>query len=104
MYAAGSGIKPWRAPRAGGGVGSVRRLLAAVAAVSPLGIGFALGANGDGQTRYTTAGVEPGDTLWATAAAHYPGDDARSRVQDGEAADGPAGPDPEVGQRLELPG
>jgi nucleoid-associated protein YgaU len=104
MYAAGAGIKPWRAPRAGGGVGSVRRLLAAVAAVSLLGIGFALGAHGDGPTRYTTVVVEPGDTLWSIATAHYPSDDVRARVQDIEAANGLAGPNIEVGQSLKLPG
>ena len=104
MYAVGSGIKPWRAPRAGGGVVSVRRLLAAVAAVSLLGIGFALGAHGDGPTRYTTVVVQPGDTLWSIAVEHYPADDVRVRVDDIEQANGLAGPTIQVGQTLRLPG
>jgi nucleoid-associated protein YgaU len=103
MYAAGYGIKPWRAPRAGG-ILSVRRLLAAVAAVSLLGLGFALGAHGGAPTPDTRIVVQPGDTLWTIAEEHYPGDDVRARVQDIEAANGLAGPRIEVGQSLKLPG
>jgi nucleoid-associated protein YgaU len=112
MYAAGHGIEPWRANRAGGvkrvrldgHAHGARRILAAVAAVSCLSIGFALGARGDGPTRYTTVVVQPGDTLWSIAAAHYSGDDVRVRVQDIEQANGLAGPTIEVGQTLKLPG
>ena len=103
MYAAGDGIKPWRAPRAGGFT-SARRLLAGVAAFSCLSVGFALGAHGGGPTRYTTVVVQPGDTLWSIAAEHYPGYDVRVRVQDIEAANGLSGPTIEVGQTLRLPG
>jgi nucleoid-associated protein YgaU len=104
MYAAGYGTQPWRAPRAGGAFSGGRRLLAAAAAVACLSIGFALGARGDGPARYTTVVVQPGDTLWSIAAARYPGDDVRIRVQDIEQANGLAGPAIEVGQTLKLPG
>jgi nucleoid-associated protein YgaU len=103
MYAAGYGIKPWRAPRAGG-FRSVRRLLAAVAAVFLIGIGFALGARGGGEPGFTTVVVQPGDTLWSIAAVHYPDDDVRLRIQDIEAANGLDGPIIAVGQTLRLPG
>jgi nucleoid-associated protein YgaU len=102
MYATGFGIKPWRANRAGG-YRSVRRLLAAVAAVSFLSVGFALGARGGGDTAFSTVVVQPGDTLWAIAAEHYPADDVRVRVQDIEQANGLDGPTIVVGQTLRLP-
>ena len=103
MYAAGYGVRPWRAPRAGG-FRSARRLLAAVAAVGLLGAGFALGAHGSAATHYTTVVVQPGDTLWSIASERYPGDDVRVRVQDIEQANGLDDPTIEVGQALKLPG
>ena len=103
MYAAGYGIQPWRAPRTGG-ISGARRLLAAVAAVACLSVGFALGARGSAPAHSATVVVEPGDTLWSIAAARYPGDDVRIRVQDIEQANGLAGPTIDVGQTLKLPG
>lgn len=103
MYAAGYESGPWRAPRAGGASGA-RRLLAAVAAVACLSVGFALGARGSAPAHYSTVVVQPGDTLWSIAAAHYPGDDVRVRVDDIEQANGLAGPTIEVGRSLKLPG
>jgi nucleoid-associated protein YgaU len=103
MYAAGHGIKPWRAPRAGG-FRSMRRLLAAVAAVFLVGVGLAMAAQGSTSTGYTTVVVQPGDTLWLIASEHYPADDVRVRVQDIEHANGLDGPIIEVGQTLRLPG
>src|SRR5204862_6424399 len=102
MYAAGYGIKPWRAPRAGG-YSSVRRLLAAVAAVCLFSLGFALAARGGAEPGYTTVVVQPGDTLWSIAAEHYPEDDVRVRVDDIEQANGLDGPTIGVGQSLRLP-
>jgi len=102
MYATGRGIKPWRATRAGG-FSSMRRLLAAVAAVSLFGVGLALGAHGSTSAGYTTVVVEPGDTLWSIAAEHYPADDVRVRVDDIEQANGLAGPTIQAGQTLRLP-
>jgi LysM repeat protein len=78
--------------------------LAAVAAVACVSVGFALGARGSAPVHYTVVVVQPGDTLWAIAAAHYPGDDVRVRVDDIEQANGLAGPTIEVGQTLKLPG
>jgi len=102
MYAAGIGVKPWRANRAGG-TRSGRRLLAAVAAVLALSVAFALGARGAPEGRYTTVVVQPGDTLWSLAAEHYPADDVRVRVDDIEQANGLRGPTIQVGQSLRLP-
>ena len=81
----------------------MRRLLAAVAAVSLFGVGLALGAHGSTSAGYTTVVVEPGDTLWSIAAEHYPEDDVRVRVDDIEQANGLAGPTIQVGQTLRLP-
>ena len=81
----------------------MRRLLAAAAAVFLISVGFALGAHGSSDHGYSTVVVEPGDTLWSIASAHYPGDDVRVRVQDIEAANGLQGPIIEVGQSLRLP-
>ena len=81
----------------------MRRLLAAVAAVLCLSVGFALGARGSADHGHSIVVVEPGDTLWSIAAAHYPDDDVRNRVQDIEQANGLAGPTIEVGQSLKLP-
>jgi nucleoid-associated protein YgaU len=102
MYAAGHGIKPWRATRAGG----PRRLRLAVLATGAVllaGIGLAASVHGD--TRQpTTVVVQPGDTVWSIAAEHYPADDVRIRVLDIEQANGLQGPQIEVGQTLRLPG
>ena len=102
MYAAGHGIKPWRAPRAGGQP-SWRHLLAACAAACVFSLGFALGAHGSGAPPYATVVVEPGDTIWSIAAEHYPNDDLRARVDDIEQLNGLRSPIIEVGQRLILP-
>src|SRR5207245_10404862 len=103
MYATGVGIKPWRATRAGASR-SMRRLLAAVAAVSALSAGLALAAHGSPQAGYTTVVVQPGDTLWSMAAEHYPCDDVRIRVDDVERANGRRGPAREAGEARPLPG
>jgi nucleoid-associated protein YgaU len=102
MYAAGSGIKPWRANRAGGRH-AVGRAAVAMAAVVALGFGLAVAAHGDTRPSSTVV-VQPGDTLWSIAAEHYPSDDVRIRVQDIEHANGLVGPQIEAGQTLRLPG
>jgi nucleoid-associated protein YgaU len=81
----------------------MRRLLAAVAAVFLISVGFALGARGGADVGFTTVVVQPGDTLWSIASEHYPADDVRVRVQDIEQANGLDGPTIEVGQTLKLP-
>ena len=75
----------------------------ALGAVLLLGVGLAGVVHGDTRPA-TTVVVQPGDTLWAIASEHYPGDDVRVRVQDIEAANGLHGPQIEVGQSLKLPG
>ncbi|TMC54697.1 MAG: LysM peptidoglycan-binding domain-containing protein [Chloroflexi bacterium] len=102
MYAAGHGIKSWRAPRAGGH--PARQALVVAGAVVAISLGLAVAAHGGTTPAYTTVVVEPGDTLWGIAAEHYPADDVRARVQDIEQANGLRGPSIEVGQSLRLPG
>jgi LysM repeat protein len=48
--------------------------------------------------------VEPGDTLWAIAAARYPGDDVRVRIDQIERLNGLHSPQIGVGEVLQLPG
>ena len=103
MYAAGFGIKPWRADRAGG-VRIGWRALVAVSMVVVTGLGMAVAARSASPSSYTTVVVQPGDTLWSIAAQRYPADDVRDRVQDIELANGLTGPQIEAGETLRLPG
>src|SRR5260370_39810436 len=103
MYAVGHGIKPWRAPRAGGR-GAVRRAIVVGGAVIGISLGLAVAAHGGSAPAYTAVVVQPGDTLWGIAAEHYPADDVRIRVQGIEHANGLPGPSIAVGQTLRLPG
>ena len=106
MYAAGFGIKPWRAARAGGPrFGRLgRRAVVLISVVMLTCVGMAVAARGGAPPADTTVVVQPGDTLWSIAAAHYPGDDVRIRIEDIEQANGLRGPTIEVGQALKLPG
>ena len=103
MYAAGYGIKPWRADRAGG-VHFGWRAALAVLVVAVASLGMAVAAHSSAPRSYATVVVQPGDTLWSIAAARYPGDDVRARVQDIEQANGLSGPQIESGETLRLPG
>ncbi len=103
MYAAGYGIRQMRATRAGG-LSRVRRTAAVAAVVAAASVGFALVAHGSPPRPETTVVVQPGDTLWSIAAAHYPSDDVRARVEDIERANGLQGPTIEPGETLRLPG
>ena len=104
MYAAGYGIKPWRATRTGGATRLGRRALVVVGTVVLASVGLAVAARGGAPPADSTVVVQPGDTLWSIAAAHYPADDVRVRVQDIEQANGLRSPIIEVGQTLTLPG
>lgn len=104
MYAAGYGIRQMRATRAGGVGPRLRRTLAALAVVAAAGGGFAAVAHGGAPAPESTVVVQPGDTLWSIAAAHYPSDDVRTRVDDIERANGLRGPTIEPGETLRLPG
>jgi LysM repeat protein len=103
MYAAGYGIKPWRADRTGGVLLGWRAVLA-LALVAITAVGMAVAVHGSAPSHYTTVVVQPGDTLWAIAAARYPGDDVRERVQDIELANALSGPQISAGETLRLPG
>ncbi len=103
MYAAGHGIERMRATRAGG-LAPARRVAAALAAVLLATVGFAVIAHGGSPHADATVVVQPGDTLWSIAAAHYPSDDIRARVDDIEQANGLRGPAIEPGETLRLPG
>src|SRR4029077_9489946 len=94
------GITRLRATRAG----CLRvRLLPALGLVVAATLGLALVAHGGSAQPDSTVVVQPGDTLWSIAAAHYPGDDVRVRVDDIERANGLSGPTIEAGQELRLP-
>jgi nucleoid-associated protein YgaU len=100
MYAAGHGITQLRAPRAGG----LRvRLLPALGLVVAATLGLALVAHGGSAPAESTVVVQPGDTLWSIAAAHYPGDDVRVRVDEIERANSLQSPVIKVGESLHLP-
>ncbi|HSS61283.1 MAG TPA: LysM peptidoglycan-binding domain-containing protein [Candidatus Limnocylindrales bacterium] len=104
MYAAGYGIKPWRANRAGGRLRLGLQALLVAGTVVLTGLGMAVAAHGSTPARYSTVVVQPGDTLWSIAAQRYPGDDVRDRVVDIEQANGLEGPQIEAGRTLRLPG
>lgn len=104
MYAAGHGIRQMRATRAGGHPARAARALVALAIVFGAGWGFAQVAHGGSPKPDSTVVVQPGDTIWSIAAAHYPSDDVRVRVEDIERANGLSSPVIEVGETLRLPG
>jgi nucleoid-associated protein YgaU len=103
MYAAGYSIRPLRsrreAPLRHLGRWSVVLLTAAA-----LGLGLAKAALGDTPPVVTTVVVEPGDTLWGIAAARYPGDEVRARIDEIEQLNGLHSPQIDVGEVLQLPG
>ena len=92
-----------RATRAGG-FSHARRTVAVLAIVAAAGVGFALVAHGGSPKPEATVVVQPGDTLWSIAAAHYPSDDVRVRIEDIERANSLEGPTIEPGETLRLPG
>jgi hypothetical protein len=106
MYAAGYGIKPWRADRTGGYRLARRAALAllVVGVVLLASLGLAIAARGGTPAPQRMVVVQQGDTLWSIASDHYPADDVRVRVDDIEQANGLQGPTIQVGQRLVLPG
>ncbi len=103
MYAAGYAIRRMRATRSRGFPGA-RSVIAAAAIVGAVSVGFAVVAHGGSPRPETTMVVQPGDTLWSIATAHYPSDDVRAKVEDIEHANGLQGPIIEPGETLRLPG
>jgi len=104
MYAAGYGIRPTRSLRRAPAWRVGARTAAVVVAVVLGGLVLAVGAHGGSPQPDATVVVQPGDTLWSIASAHYPSDDVRVRVEDIEHANGLSGPNIEAGQTLHLPG
>jgi nucleoid-associated protein YgaU len=102
MYAAGYGIRPLRSRRTGS-ARMLRQWAFVLVAVVALSLVLAKVAFGGGSQSDVTVVVQPGDTLWAIAAAHYPSDDVRSRVDDIERANGLQGPAIQAGETLRLP-
>ena len=102
MYAAGYGIRPLRSRRTGS-TRMLRQWAFVLVAVVALSLLLAKVALGGGSQADVTIVVQPGDTLWAIAAAHYPSDDVRSRVNDIERANGLQGPVIQAGETLRLP-
>ena len=69
-----------------------------------LGLGLSKVVLGDTHPVVTTVVVQPGDTLWGIAAAQYPADDVRVRVDEIERLNGLHSPQIVVGEALQLPG
>src|ERR1700680_1935083 len=102
MYVAGYGIRPLGSRRAGS-TRLVRQWELVLVAVLALSLVLAKVAVGGGSQTDLTVVVQPGDTLWAIASAHYPSDDVRARVVDIERANRLQSPVIEVGETLHLP-
>ena len=73
-------------------------------AVAALALGLSKVAFGDTPPVVATVVVQPGDTLWGIAAARYPGDDVRVRIDEIERLNGLHSPQIGVGEVLQLPG
>jgi nucleoid-associated protein YgaU len=102
MYAAGHSIRPLWAPQAPG-FRHLGRWLLVVVLILLAGWLMARVALGGTAPAYTEVVVQPGDTLWSIAAAHYPAADPRESIQAIEALNGLSGPGIVVGETLELP-
>jgi nucleoid-associated protein YgaU len=103
MYAAGYSIRPLRSRREAP-LRHLGRWSLVLLAVVALGLGLSKVALGDTHPVVTTVVIEPGDTLWAIAAAQYPGDDVRARIDQIERLNGLQSPQIDVGEVLQLPG
>jgi nucleoid-associated protein YgaU len=103
MYAAGYAIRPLRSRRELP-LRHLGRWAVVVLAVIAISLGLSKVALGAAGTVQAAVVVQPGDTLWGIAAARYPGDDVRVRVDQIERLNGLRGAEIEVGETLRLPG
>jgi LysM domain len=72
--------------------------------VTALAVMLALSRVAQGGAVAATLVVQPGDTLWTIAAARYPADDTRARVDEIERMNDLTSPVIVVGETLRLPG
>ena len=103
MYAAGYSIRPLRSSRELP-LRHLGRWALVLIAVVCASVGLSKVALGDAVAAPAVVVVQPGDTLWGIAAARYPGDDVRVRVDEIERLNGLHSPSLEVGETLRLPG
>lgn len=102
MYAAGLAVRPLRSSRGAVGARGLGRWLLATLVVAAASVVLARAAAG-GTAPVERVVVQPGDTLWSIAAARYPADDPRERVDAIEQLNGLSGPTIVVGETLLLP-
>ena len=101
MYAAGYATKPRTPLRSDRALRHVYRW--ALVLVAALAVMLALSRIAQGGEAAATVVVQPGDTLWAIAAARYPDDDTRARVDEIERLNNLSSPVISVGETLRLP-
>jgi LysM domain len=102
MYAVGYSIHPLRSSHRAP-LRHFGRWALVMVAVIGVSVGLSKVALGDGRPVDAPVLVQPGDTLWGIAAARYPADDVRVRVDEIERLNGLHGPGIEVGETLRLP-
>jgi hypothetical protein len=104
MYAAGSSIRLLRSTHAPfEGLRHLGRWLLVAALIGLASLALARVAQGGTAPPSVTVVVEPGDSLWSIAAAHYPGADTRERVDTIERLNGLDSPVIVAGETLQLP-
>ena len=101
MYAAGYATKPRTPLRSDRALRHVYRW--ALVLVAALAVMLALSRIAQGGEAAATVVVQPGDTLWTIAAARYPADDTRARVDEIERLNNLSSPVIAVGETLRLP-
>jgi nucleoid-associated protein YgaU len=103
MYATGYSIRPLRSRREAP-LRHLGRWSLVLVTVVAIGLGLSKVALGDTPPAIATVVVQPGDTLWGIAAARYPDDDVRVRIEEIERLNGLHSPQIDVGEVLQLPG
>ena len=102
MYAAGARAFSVRPRRVQGSFRHLGRWLAVIGLILFTSLALARVAAG-GTEAVGSVVVQPGDTLWAIAAARYPGEDTRERVDAIERLNGLSSPVIVAGETLRLP-